>query len=831
MALSGSFGNTFRTGYRLQIDWTATQSISANTSTVTAKMYLISLGSDYSINSSATKTGANIIDGTTYTFSGAGLADLNANQKKLLATDTKTITHNSDGTKTFSLDGYFDLEITLGGTYYGTVNLTATSFTLDTIPRKSTLSSSANWTAGNDLAVSISRASSSFSHTIVVKVDGVTIATKTGVTTSTTFDFTLDQNTTIFTELAQGASKGSTIEITTYTGSGSSGTNLGTNTYSGTCTAPTASTGSIPDFNIGDSPTVTISRVNLSATTQLTHTVAMTFGTYSPPSKTGVGTSVAFDTMVASSMYNQVTTAKSKTGTITVTTYFNGVQVRSATTDSFTATVTNSAPIFSASNISYDDSNTTTTAITGNNQYIIQNQSQLRAYVNTGATFQNGATFSKYVITCGSQTQDLTTLTGNKILGLINADTDQTLTIKVVDSRGFETAVTKTVLMLKHAEPVLTMSVARQNKFDPTTVLKVSGSFNPLTISAVNKNTILSVKYSYKEKGSGTYIAQNVAMTVSIGSGTFTTTDVTISLDSNKAYDFEVSVQDRFLTNTDPATVPAGVPIFFIDSVKGSVGVGMFPANAGSLEVKGGVYSKMQYPTLILEDSDVTYPNTYAITGYQGNLSIRNGANSSANEVGSFTPIGFKAPINKYATSGVYGINMNNSDIVGANGIFFNDDSQVDGEGLMFAKTGVTPLSSTLTDYYTLRVDGDGDMVLNGQVVASVKAGTTLWTGNSLLVGSTTITPDIALDQCPNGWLLEFANVTGTAYLHYVAIHKWQGKSSNSLTMTPVRVQHNSFDDLAYKNYIITNSTITGNDINSTDTTNALRELRKVIAW
>lgn len=45
MALSGTINKDFGGGYRIQIEWTATQNISANTSTITAKFYLISLGS------------------------------------------------------------------------------------------------------------------------------------------------------------------------------------------------------------------------------------------------------------------------------------------------------------------------------------------------------------------------------------------------------------------------------------------------------------------------------------------------------------------------------------------------------------------------------------------------------------------------------------------------------------------------------------------------------------------------------------------------------------------------------------------------------------------
>ncbi|WP_242228402.1 hypothetical protein, partial [Listeria monocytogenes] len=70
MASRGTiYGPKLDGGYRLEIDWSATQDYGSNKSTVTAKVYWHSLGSSYTINSSETKTGRTKIDGTTYSWS------------------------------------------------------------------------------------------------------------------------------------------------------------------------------------------------------------------------------------------------------------------------------------------------------------------------------------------------------------------------------------------------------------------------------------------------------------------------------------------------------------------------------------------------------------------------------------------------------------------------------------------------------------------------------------------------------------------------------------------------------------------------------------------
>ena len=78
MIATGYFENVFRTGYALGIRWTQNSySIEDNTSNVTVTAYLVSKGSSYYINSSASKTVRLRINGTIYSYTARGLADLN----------------------------------------------------------------------------------------------------------------------------------------------------------------------------------------------------------------------------------------------------------------------------------------------------------------------------------------------------------------------------------------------------------------------------------------------------------------------------------------------------------------------------------------------------------------------------------------------------------------------------------------------------------------------------------------------------------------------------------------------------------------------------------
>lgn len=220
MAASGTIQESIRTGYRLQIAWSVgSQSIAGNTSSVTAKVQLVSTGSSYTINSSATKSGSLTINGTKYSFTFS--AALSGNQTKTLYTKTVTVSHNADGTKTCSFSATCGINVSLGGTYYGNVTASG-SGTFDTIARASTISSVTSSVAingSNEVTVSISRAASSFTHTVVFSL-GSYSKTVTGVGTSTSYAIP----TSWINALPSATSGTAKVTVTTYSGSTKIGT-------------------------------------------------------------------------------------------------------------------------------------------------------------------------------------------------------------------------------------------------------------------------------------------------------------------------------------------------------------------------------------------------------------------------------------------------------------------------------------------------------------------------------------------------------------------------------------------------------------------------------
>lgn len=138
MALSGGHTGTAVGGLSLRIDWSATQSISNNTSTITAKAYLV-IASGWSINIGS-RTGVITIDGTNTTITyNLGLVGAGSH---LIGTASKIITHNTDGTKSFAINGSAKIEATVAGYgWIGTLTKGSNTYTLDTIPRYAVIES------------------------------------------------------------------------------------------------------------------------------------------------------------------------------------------------------------------------------------------------------------------------------------------------------------------------------------------------------------------------------------------------------------------------------------------------------------------------------------------------------------------------------------------------------------------------------------------------------------------------------------------------------------------------------------------------------------------
>lgn len=225
MATSGSNTFTAATWLNLVFNWSQTsQNIANNTTTISWSLVAKTNenGSLYLSNRKWTV----VIDGTTYT----GIVNINLNKSssQTLASGSHTITHNSDGKKTFvySVTQVFDITLN-SGKYLGTGSGSGTGV-LNTIPRKSSMTATSGELA-KEQTLTVTKAATGFTHTITYKC-GTASGTVCDKSSSTSIKWTpsielASQNTT-------GTSVTVTFTITTYSGSTAVGSSTASATYS-----------------------------------------------------------------------------------------------------------------------------------------------------------------------------------------------------------------------------------------------------------------------------------------------------------------------------------------------------------------------------------------------------------------------------------------------------------------------------------------------------------------------------------------------------------------------------------------------------------------------
>ena len=214
------------------------QSITANTSTVSWRMTVSRTGAYYTHNKQGDSTLSLNLDGRNVHYSYPTWET--SGEEYTLASGSSTISHNADGTKTLPVSCTFNPNNGL----HGTITVSA-SLSLTTIPRSSSVSVSAG-VIGSAVTININRQSSSFKHTVRYAWAGKSGTIATDVDTSTSWTIPLD----FANDIPNSASGTGTIYVDTYSGSTKTGTQSTTLTASVPANVKPTFTGvSLSDLN------------------------------------------------------------------------------------------------------------------------------------------------------------------------------------------------------------------------------------------------------------------------------------------------------------------------------------------------------------------------------------------------------------------------------------------------------------------------------------------------------------------------------------------------------------------------------------------------------
>ncbi len=259
MALSGSVTTGKWTGETywgsMTFSWTATQSVANNQSTISW-----SISSNIGKVSGGTGGGWIVfnelsvkINNVSVFYRAAGTNPVNATNGMVLASGTKTLTHNADGTCSFSV--YIG-----AGIYVSTINKTAsTTFTLNTIARASGIDAAWDGVIGGTCGIKWTPASTSFKYKLKFSLGNWNYTTDI-ISPNTTSQYLYNQYTipmVVCNQLPNATSGTMSVYLYTYSDNGS--TQIGS-------TASSSFSVTVPNSVVPTMGTVTATIVNTNTT-------------------------------------------------------------------------------------------------------------------------------------------------------------------------------------------------------------------------------------------------------------------------------------------------------------------------------------------------------------------------------------------------------------------------------------------------------------------------------------------------------------------------------------------------------------------------------------
>ena len=243
----------------------------------------------------------------------------------------------------------------------------------------------------------------------------------------------------------------------------------------------------------------------------------------------------------------------------------------STATPWYTATIINANPIFS--DFEYEDSNSTTIALTGNSNKIIKGYSTLKVTIpiEDKAIGQKGATISGYNIGNYSVAYSDSTDVVKEILNYPN----ENIVVSAVDSRGNSKSITKlfTDNLINYTDIViLNCEVNREDEIGEKVKIKFDGTWWQANFGGANGGGVLNeltAIYQY-QTGNGEFINGTTPLTLNVSEfGKFSCEQYIVGDTGNgfnisNSYKIKVIVSDKLSSKDNTKELIAGEPAIAI---------------------------------------------------------------------------------------------------------------------------------------------------------------------------------------------------------------------------------------------------------------------------
>lgn len=301
-----------------------------------------------------------------------------------------------------------------------------------------------------------------------------------------------------------------------------------------------------------------------------------------------------------------------------IRTVYNQTYLESTTR---TMSIVNANPIFS--NFTYQDTNSNTIALTGNNQTIIKGYSNVKGTVSIAnkATAKKSATMSRYRLAIGEKTAEVSYSSSTEVSTTINTVQSNSFTMYAIDSRENSTGKTITASTYINYTPITitSISVVRTNSVTSETTLKFSGKIWNGSFGSVT-NSIKSCSYKYKLSSASSWTNGKTTITPTKSGATFSFTGKiqgdlgADGFDINNSYNIQVLIADQLSNNnSNPTTFTLGPGTPAVAIYKNNVAIGQRydTSDRSKFQVNGSSKFKGQ---VLLKDSPPNFGGTREVT-------------------------------------------------------------------------------------------------------------------------------------------------------------------------------------------------------------------------
>lgn len=362
-------------------------------------------------------------------------------------------------------------------------------------------------------------------------------------------------------------------------------------------TIPRASSISVADANIGSSTNITINKASSAFTTTLWYKAQGQNNWTKIVDKTSLQ---VYGWTVPTSFYSIIPNSKTMTCQFYADTYSGTTLIGSSSTITATFTATGNPTI---SSFTLVDTNSTTTALTGDSSKMVRYASNVKATVS--ASGQNSASVSSIKING--------TTASSGVVNFNSASTNSYQAV-VTDSRGYTTSQTKTMTMVNYVSLTLSATIVRNQPTDGK--VKISYSGNYFNSSFGSQSNTLSVQYRSRIKN-GTWSSwTNLSPTKS--GNTYSQSNYQISgYEYTNQYEFQIRAIDKINTVTITGiNVSKGQPIYWWNDDSFNVNGLLQYGSAGRSDYAGGGYTYDEYGNMTSKSA--TAGNNWKLYGGNG---------------------------------------------------------------------------------------------------------------------------------------------------------------------------------------------------------------------